>query len=102
MTSTATATPDLSLLQRMRAMRLPPPAQRREIRVKAKLSREDIAKELRARGHQVTAGAVAWWEKERAAGGFDPRPGKAIAYRQLLDRIKREMDTWNGADECSR
>lgn len=84
----------MPLLQRMRATRLPPPAQRRAIRNRAGLSREEIAAELRSQGFRVTGSAVAWWEKEKVEGGLDPRPAKAAAYRQLLDRIQRELDAW--------
>lgn len=87
MTMTVDQAAKMPLLQRLRASRLPPPAERRAIREAAKLSREDIARELRAKGHRVTAAAVFWWEKDKADGGFDPRPPKAVTYRQLLDEL---------------
>ncbi len=95
MTATARA-PGLPLLQRLRATRgLPPPDGRRAIRDRAGISREDIARELRARGFRVTEGAVKWWEKDKSEGGTDPRPATAIAYRQILERIQREVDSWS-------
>lgn len=97
MTTTTRAGIDMPLIKRMRASKLPPPAQRLKIRTDAGLSREDIARELRAQGIRVTEGAVKWWELERSAGGFDPRPAKAIAYRQLLERIQREVESWQTA-----
>ena len=95
-----TGPPLASRLRAARAVRfLPPPAERRAIREEARLSREDIARELRAQGLKVTAGAVQWWEKEKHQGGFDPRPAKALAYGELLDRIKREVDSWLAEQE---
>lgn len=88
MTMTVNQAAGMPLLQRLRASRLPPPAERRAIREAAKLSREDIARELRLKGHRVSGTAVAWWEKEKADGGFDPRPARAISYRQLLDELR--------------
>jgi hypothetical protein len=88
-----TITTEPTLIQRMRAIKeLPSPAERRRIRDAAKLSRADIARELRAKGLHVTEGAIKFWETERAQGGFDPRPEKAIAYKQLLDYIERELN----------
>lgn len=94
MTATTPQVTDLPLLERMRAAHLPPPAWRRAIRTSAKLSREDIARELRNQGFKVTATAVFWWEREKAQGGCDPRQGRAIAYRLLLERIEREVRSW--------
>jgi len=92
-----TMTTPPSAIQRIRATRgLPPPARRRQIREEAGLSREDIARELRAKGLRVTEGAVKWWEMEPADGGFTPRPGTAVAYKNLLERIQRELDAWRG------
>lgn len=84
----------MPLLQRMRAKGLlPSPARRRAIRDAAKLSREDIARELRARGYRVTKNAVEWWEKPRPDGGVDPRPATAIVYMELLMEIAAELET---------
>lgn len=91
MTTTVERADPMPLLQRMRAKRLlPPPAERRAIRDAAGLSREDIARELRARGLAVTKNAVEWWEKPKGEGGVDPRPANVIAYRRLLDEIAAE------------
>lgn len=94
MTMTPPAHAGLPLRVRIRATsKLPPPAQRRAIRDSARLSREDVARELRAAGLHVTATAVAWWEKERTDGGFDPRPMKALAYGRLLEQIRAEVES---------
>jgi transcriptional regulator with XRE-family HTH domain len=91
MTTTVERADAMPLLQRMRAKRLlPPPARRRAIRDNAGLSREDIARELRARGFAVTKKAVEWWERPKGEGGVDPRPAKAIAYSRLLEQIEAE------------
>src|SRR5690349_21262026 len=81
----------MPLLRRMRATHLPPPEQRRAIREGAGISREDIARELRAQGIPATEAAVRWWEKPKDQGGFDPRPARAIAYRRLLEQLQAEM-----------
>lgn len=84
----------MSLLEKMRAPRLPSPRERRAIRESARLSREDIARELNAQGLKVTATAIYWWELDKAAGGCDPRRHRAALYRQLLKRIEREVQSW--------
>src|SRR3954464_14076148 len=94
MTTTLPQVAEMPLLERMRAAHLPPPARRQAIRKSAKLSRADIARELRAQGHRVTATAVYWWERDKADGGCDPRHARAIAYRDLLERIEREVQSW--------
>nr|GID40199.1 hypothetical protein Aca09nite_67050 [Actinoplanes campanulatus] len=77
-------------MQRIRSARLPSPEERLAIRKRARVSREDIARELRAQGIAVTEGAVKWWEKPKAEGGVDPRPDKAILYRRLLEQLQAE------------
>lgn len=99
MTTTSTVAANLPLPKLMRAKRLPPPAERRAIRDRADLSREDIARDLRAKGIKVTAAAVTFWEKEKSEGGFDPRPTTRIAYRRLLEQILAELDAQAPADE---
>ncbi len=102
MTITTRQVARMPLLERKRAERLPPPAQRRAIRETAKVSREDIAAELRAQGFQVTAAAVVWWEKEKAEGGCDPRSARAIAYRELLERILAELHAQDNTDQAQK
>jgi transcriptional regulator with XRE-family HTH domain len=80
-----------TLLRRRRQAVLPAPARRREIRDSAKLTREEIAAALRAEGHNITAASVLGWEKEKSAGGWDPRRDRAIAYRRLLEHIEAEI-----------
>lgn len=98
MTATTQAPFEMPLRARMRATKLPPPGERRAIRERARLSREDIARELRSRGLNVTAAAIVWWEKDKATGGCDPRFAKAIAYREVLDQIQREVQSWGVRD----
>lgn len=102
MTTTSTVAAKMPLPKLMRARRLPPPAERRAIRDRADLSREDIARDLRAKGIRATASAVAFWEKNKAEGGFDPRPTTAIAYRRLLEQIQAELDAQTPVDNQSR
>lgn len=83
------------LLKRLREARLPDPAKRREIRDSARLSREDIAAAMRAEGHNITVKAVEGWERPREAGGWNPRRDRAVAYRQLLERIQAEVESWS-------
>lgn len=92
MTMTTPAAATMPIPQLMRARRLVPPAERRAIRDRAKLSRDDIVKALRAKGITVSASAVAFWEMDKADGGFDPRPRTAIVYRRLLDQIQAELE----------
>jgi transcriptional regulator with XRE-family HTH domain len=80
MTTIPTAGLDLPLLELKRATRLPPPAKRREIRERARVSRRALAREL-----GVSGTAVAWWEHP---DGFTPRARVAIAYRQLLEQLE--------------
>lgn len=96
--SRETDAPLPTLLKRRRQALLPPPARRREIRDSAKLTREEIAAALRAEGHRITAAAVTGWEMEKAAGGWDPLPARAIAYRRLLERIEAEVSSWAAED----
>lgn len=69
----------MSLVERLRATALPPPAQRREIRRKAGASLREVAEEL-----GVTALTVSKWE--RAIAG--PKPDHAVAYRRLLQELQ--------------
>jgi DNA-binding XRE family transcriptional regulator len=80
MTTTPAIPPRMTLIQLKRATRLPPPAERRAIRERAKVSRREIAEEL-----GVSEAAVAWWENP---GGFTPRPAVALAYRRLLGQLR--------------
>jgi transcriptional regulator with XRE-family HTH domain len=98
MTTTLSQVAEMPLLEEVRAAHLPPPARRRAIRDSAKLSREDIARELRSQGFQATATAVFWWERDKALGGCTPRRAKAAAYRQLLDRIQQEVASWSASE----
>ncbi len=87
MTTTVQQVAAMPLLRRKRAARLPTPERRRAIRDEAGVSREEMARELRARGVACTEGAIKWWEMPKDEGGFDPRPAKAIPYRRLLEEI---------------
>ncbi len=91
MTTTQAAMPVIQRIRAARGRGLPPPVRRREIRIEAGLSREDIARHLRAEGFRVTQAAIRWWELPKEEGGLDPRPDKALAYRDLLGRIQREL-----------
>lgn len=82
MTNTPSTVAEMSLVDLMRAKRLPPPARRREIREAARLSRRAIAKEL-----GVSGTTVQWWERD---GGTNPRPATALAYMDLLELIEAE------------
>jgi transcriptional regulator with XRE-family HTH domain len=62
--------------------RLPPPAARRQLRERAGISQQSVAREL-----GVTREAVARWE----TGSRTPRPAVARAYLTLLDRLMREL-----------
>lgn len=77
-----TAPPDTArppLVERVRASRLPPPAERSRIRRTARATLRDIATEL------AVSPATVWrWEQ----GVAEPRLDHAIAYRQLLDQIQ--------------
>jgi hypothetical protein len=89
------------LLRRRRPVPLPEPARRRAIRESANLTREDIASALRAEGHRITAASVLGWEAAKEAGGWDPLPARAIAYRRLLERIETEVGTWSRVRETT-
>lgn len=82
MTNTSGTVAEMSLVELMRAKRLPPPARRREIREAANLSRRAIAKEL-----GVSGTTVQWWERD---DGTNPRPATALAYIDLLELIEAE------------
>ena len=92
MTMTPARDANASVIALIREKRIthPPPTRRREIREKAGLSRDAIAKAL---GFSPTA--VAWWERE---GGFDPRPRVRQAYRDLLGALEEEVASWAGSD----
>jgi transcriptional regulator with XRE-family HTH domain len=68
----------MTLVDRVRAAQLPPPAERRRIRLHAKVSLAEVAEEL-----QVTPVTILRWEQ----GTFEPRRDRAIAYRRLLDAL---------------
>jgi DNA-binding transcriptional regulator YiaG len=71
-------TPGTKLVERVKATQLPPPRERRAIRVKARATLQDVGDEL-----GVTANSVSRWER-----GDEPRPRLAIRYRQLLDALR--------------
>lgn len=68
----------LPLVERVRATRLPAPAQRRAIRLAVGASLREVAAELGV--SQIT---VSQWERGRS----DPRPEHAIQYRRLLEEL---------------
>ncbi len=71
------------LVDRLRANRLPPPAERRAIRDRAEASLEDIAREL-----GVTRMTVCRWER----GERKPWKKHRAAYVRLLRRLAAEFD----------
>ena len=68
----------MTLIEQIKAARLPAPAERRSIREAAGVTLTEIADEL-----GVTATAVMRWER-----GTEPQRDRAIAYRQLLDALR--------------
>lgn len=73
------------LLARVEAMRrLPPPIERRLIRMTAGLTREEAASAL-----GVTSTALYHWETGRA----DPGKDSIEAYVALLERLQAEIDS---------
>jgi DNA-binding transcriptional regulator YiaG len=84
-----TAPPDTArsnLAERVRASRLPAPADRARIRRTARATLRDFAAEL-----DVSAATVWRWEQ-----GAEPRLDHAIAYRGLLDEIQAATGTTRG------
>ncbi len=71
---------EYALIRRVKAARLPAPDERRKIRLSAGVSLEELAAEL-----GVTPGAVSRWE----LGQSEPRTKNALAYRALLDALKK-------------
>lgn len=84
MTMTPAVPRGMPLIQRIRAAKLPPPAERRAIRERAGVSRQEIADEL-----GVSASSVQWWEDPN---GFTPRAARAIKYRRLLEQLAELAD----------
>jgi len=78
MTTHPTAAEEIPLLERLRALQLPPPAQRREIRKAARASLSAVAQEL-----NVDAMTVSRWERGLAR----PRDRHVVAYRRLLEGL---------------
>jgi DNA-binding XRE family transcriptional regulator len=68
------------LLDELRAARLPPPAERRAIRVAAGISQRRLARAL-----GVCQRNVSNWESPT---GPEPRPEHALAYRVALDALR--------------
>jgi predicted transcriptional regulator len=75
----ASAVADGTLAERLAASRLPTPLQRRNIRLAAGASLRDVAHEL-----GVAPMTVARWET-----GSEPRLSHAIAYKRLLDQLRK-------------
>ena len=69
----------MPLIDRVRATRLPPPAERRHIRVALGISLREVGNEL-----GVSQLTVSQWER----GLREPRPEHAIAYRALLEALR--------------
>lgn len=80
MTTTPLATPTvMPLVDRVRATRLPPPAQRRSIRLAVGVSLREMSAEL-----GVSKLTVSHWER----GMREPRRDHALRYRRLLDALQ--------------
>lgn len=69
----------MTLTEKLRAAQLPPPWERRAIRIGAGASQRELAHEL-----DVTPLTISRWER----GDSEPRRDKAIAYRRLLDELR--------------
>ena len=78
----ATAPAYPPLVKRVRAAQLPPPAERQAIRTAARASLADIGREI-----GVSAMTVQRWER----GTTEPRMQHAIAYRRVLDGLRRAL-----------
>lgn len=86
MTSTSLPAGPLPLVERLKALQLPPPEKRRAIRRAARASLGAVAQEL-----NVDPMTVSRWERGLAI----PRESHVLAYRQLLealDALVRESD----------
>lgn len=70
----------MGLAEQVRAVRLPPPAMRRSIRLAAGATQAEVGEEL-----GVSPVTVLRWER----GKSEPRRDRAIAYRHLLDSLQR-------------
>ena len=77
-TMPSTSISEMSLVERVRATRLPPPAQRRAIRMAVGVTLREIAAEI-----GVGQLAVSQWER----GICEPRTEHAIAYRLVLEQL---------------
>lgn len=82
MSTEAVAEPFSALVERVRASRLPRPAERRRIRQAARLTYRDMASVL-----GVDPMTVLRWER-----GVTPRPEHAVYYRRLLDALETALE----------
>jgi transcriptional regulator with XRE-family HTH domain len=72
----------MKLAQKVRAKReLPPPAERRAIRISAGVSQEDIAKEL-----GLSRAAISRWETDKRC----PQDEHLLAYVKILRTLRSE------------
>lgn len=77
------ATPAEQLARRIRAAKLPPPAERARIRREARITLREFAQVL-----GVTTTTVYRWE----TGDADPKTDHAVAYADLLDKVRGALD----------
>jgi DNA-binding XRE family transcriptional regulator len=70
----------MTLIDEVRAGRLPPPEKRREIRLRAKVSQVRMARELGV--HRLT---LIHWEE----GSHEPTAEHRLRYAQLLAQLRR-------------
>lgn len=77
------ATPAEQLARRIRAAKLPPPAERARIRREARITLREFAQVL-----GVTTTTVYRWE----LGVTEPKNAHAIAYADLLAKIKEALE----------
>ncbi len=79
---------DLEALRQRRApVQLPPPDQRKAIRMAYGVSQNDVASVL-----GVSRLTVSMWER----GETDPKPEHARKYSELLEQMKRDTDAREG------
>ncbi len=69
-------------MERVRQSRLPPPLTRRRIRLRARATLRDLAREL-----HVSPMTVLRWEQ----GTSEPRLDQAVRYRQLLEALEQAL-----------
>jgi DNA-binding transcriptional regulator YiaG len=77
------ATPAEQLARRIRAAKLPPPAERARIRREARITLREFAQVL-----GVTTTTVYRWE----IGDADPKTDHAVAYADLLNKVRQALD----------